>query len=149
MLYRFMVPPSPRFLVHRDIAFAGMVSNFSNTLTAHLQGLWTSAYFSGRLAKDPAAEVHDKQALRKLKYETVLHNRFGNWRYPTDWGDRTPSFIFDAVPYLDLLQHDLGLENHRKKGLLAEITDPYRAADYQDVNDEWQRKHGRAEPASS
>ncbi|KAL6354019.1 hypothetical protein LRP88_12650 [Fusarium phalaenopsidis] len=91
-----------------------MVSNFSNIITAHLQGLWISAYFLGRLAKDPTAAVGDEVSMSKLRYETVLHNRFGKWRYPIDWGNRNPSFIFDAVPYLDLLQRDLGLEPHRK-----------------------------------
>ena len=145
MLHRFIVPPSERFLRNRDIAFAGMVTNFSNTLTAHLQGLWIGAYFSGRLLEDPAAALDDEKSLENLRYEAVLHNRFGHWRYPNDWGNRCPSFIFDAVPYLDLLQRDLGLDNHRKRGFWSELMEPYRPADYQDVNDEWQRKHGHAE----
>ncbi|KAI6784004.1 uncharacterized protein J7T54_004550 [Emericellopsis cladophorae] len=75
MLYHFIVPPAERFLRTRDVAFAGMVSNFSNVITSHLQGLWISAYFSGRLANDPAAAVGDQDALAALRYETVLHNR--------------------------------------------------------------------------
>ncbi|KAK4154120.1 fee1d58e-21ec-4d75-a55d-3a4d30cd2ab5 [Chaetomidium leptoderma] len=134
MLHRFMVPPSARFLQTRDVGFVGVVSNFSNTLTAHLQGLWLGAYFSGRLAPgyDPSATRLD--ALRR---ETAVHNRFGHWRYPVDWGNRAPSFIFDAVPYLDLLQRDLGLEPCRKKGALAEAFSPYGPEDYRTVNDEW------------
>lgn len=133
-LHRFMVPPSARFLRARDVAFVGMVSNFSNALTAHLQGLWVGAYFAGRLApdRDPGAAPLDG-----LRRETVLHNRFGRWRYPVDWGSRAPSFIFDAVPYLDLLLRDLGLKTHRKKGVLAEVFSPYGPEDYRTVNDEW------------
>ncbi|KAK7744842.1 hypothetical protein SLS62_010004 [Diatrype stigma] len=138
MLYHFILPPSPRFLRPRDTAFVGIVSNFSNTITAHLQGLWISAYFSGLLANDaPAAALESDQAMQKLRHETALHNRFGRWRYPTDWGHRNPNFIFDAVPYLDLLQRDLGLRIHRKKGRFAEWYDPYGPRDYRDVDEEW------------
>ncbi|TPX07090.1 uncharacterized protein E0L32_010985 [Thyridium curvatum] len=148
MLHRFMVPAHPKFLARRDVAFVGVVANFSNTLTAHLQGLWVSAYFQGRLVRerDPAARVaasgSGSAELERLRYETVLVNRFGRWRYPTDWGSKAPSFIFDAVPYLDQLQLDLGLEPHRKKGFLAEWYSPYRAGDYRTVTEEWMAKQG-------
>ncbi|KAI8947269.1 hypothetical protein F4801DRAFT_519639 [Xylaria longipes] len=140
MLYHFLVPPSPRFLRNRDIAFAGMVTNFSNAITAHLSGLWISAYFEGKLAIDPAAAADDEAALRALQYETVLLNRWGKWRYPTDWGHKNPNFIFDAVPYFDLLQRDIGLDPHRKKGWFAEMTEPYGPDDYQDTTDEYLTK---------
>lgn len=142
MLYHFIVPSSERLLRTRDIAFIGMVSNFSNIITAHIQGLWISAYFTNRLAKDPAAAVGDEAAMSKLQYETMLHNRFGKWRYPVDWGNRTPCFIFDAVPYLDLLQRDLGLEPHRKPGFWSEIWDAYGPEDYRGINEEWNAKYG-------
>ncbi|KAL6359944.1 hypothetical protein LRP88_05640 [Fusarium phalaenopsidis] len=145
MLYHFLVPPSERLLRTRDIAFIGIVSNFSNIITAHLQGLWISAYFSGRLAKDPAAAVGDEVSMSKLRYETVLHNRFGKWRYPID-GHRNPSFIFDAVPYLDLLQRDLGLDPHRKGGFWSEIWDPYLPPDYRGINEEWKAKYSSDKP---
>ncbi|KAI7287584.1 dimethylaniline monooxygenase (N-oxide forming) [Hortaea werneckii] len=142
MLHRFIVPPSERFLRHRDIAITGMSGNFSNTITAHIQGLWISAYFQGRLAKDPAAAVGNEAAMHDLRYQTVLHNRWGRWRYPTDWGNKAPSFIFDAVPYLDLLQKDLGLSPHRKGGVVAEMWSPYMAKDYRTINEEWARGFG-------
>ena len=141
MLYHFLVPPSERLLRTRDIAFVGVVSNFSNVITAHLQGLWISAYFTGRLANDPGAAVGDEEAMTKLRYETVLYNRFGKWRYPTD-GTKNPSFIFDAVPYLDLLQRDLGLEPNRKGGLWSDVWSPYGPRDYQGVNEDWRKKYG-------
>ncbi|KAI0534927.1 hypothetical protein GGR58DRAFT_480880 [Xylaria digitata] len=141
VLHRFIVPPSSRFLHNRDIAFAGVMSNFSNNMTAHISGLWISAYFQGKLTINPAAAVGDEAALTKLQYDTMLLNRWGKWRYPTDWGHKAPSFIFDAVPYLDLLQRDLGLNPHRKKGWFAEITDPYGPEDYQDITDEWLKKN--------
>ncbi|KJZ74263.1 hypothetical protein HIM_06269 [Hirsutella minnesotensis 3608] len=140
MFYRFLVPPSEAFLRSRDVAFAGMLCNFSNTLTAHLQGLWIAAYFSGLLENDPGAAVGDPEMMQKIEYETVLHNRFGKWRYPADWGNKAPSFVFDAVPYLDLLQRDLGLNPHRKQGFMAEIWSPYGAEDYRHINSEWESK---------
>ncbi|KAI1401813.1 FAD/NAD(P)-binding domain-containing protein [Hypoxylon fuscum] len=137
MLYRFLIPPSPRFLRPRDVAFIGHQTNFSNITTAHITALWISAYFSGKLTRDPAKEIDDDAAMGKLQYETVLHNRFGKWRYPTEWGNKGPNFIFDAVPYLDLLQHDLGLSPFRKGGRLAEMTSPYGPEDYRNINEEW------------
>ncbi|KAL2677357.1 hypothetical protein Neosp_011126 [[Neocosmospora] mangrovei] len=142
MLYHFIVPPSERLLRTRDIAFIGVVSNFSNMITAQIQGLWISAYFLGRLAKDPGAAVGNEESMSRLRYETVLHNRFGKWRYPTDWGHRSPCFIFDAVPYLDLLQRDLGLEIHRKGSFWSEIWSPYGPKDYRGINEEWKAKYG-------
>jgi hypothetical protein len=142
MLHHFLVPPSERFLKTRDIAFTGMVASFSTATTAQVQGLWVAAYFARRLARDPADAVGDEQAMSKLRYEAVLYNRFGRWRYPTDWGSRAPSFIFDAVPYLDLLQRDLGLSPYRKKGPWAEIWHPYGPWDYRSINEEWWKIYG-------
>jgi len=147
MLHNFIVPPSERFLRPRDIAFVGMVGNFSNTISAHIQGLWVSAYFLGSLAKDPAHAVGDEAAMQRLRYQTVLMNRWGKFRYPTDWGNKTPSFVFDAVPYLDLLQKDLGVNPHRKGGAVAEIWSPYMAKDYRTINDEWQKARGSSKIA--
>ncbi|OAQ60241.1 flavin-binding monooxygenase-like family protein [Pochonia chlamydosporia 170] len=115
MLSRFMVPTSEKFLRHRDIVFAGMVSSICNSITAHVQGLWISAYFSTLLKQDPAAIVDDPTALHQLRYETVLHNRFGKWRYP----------------------HDLGLDPRRKGGILSEALKSYGVEDYRGINDEW------------
>ncbi|KAI1415378.1 FAD/NAD(P)-binding domain-containing protein [Hypoxylon sp. FL1857] len=134
MLHRFLVPPSPRFLRPRDVAFIGLQTNFSNVITAHISALWIHAYFSGKLVTDPGKAVDDEEAMGKLQYETMLHNRFGKWRYPTESG---PNFIFDAVPYLDLLQHDLGLNPYRKGGMFAEMSSPYGPEDYRNINQEW------------
>lgn len=137
MLYRFLVPPSPRLLRCRDIAFCGMQNNLSTVTTAYISALWISAYFSGELGRDPGKVVDDREAMNKLQYETVLHNRFGKWRHPTDWGDRSPNFMFDALPYLDMLMQDLGLNPFRKMGRLAEMYSPYKPGDYCNITKEW------------
>ncbi|KAI1384215.1 FAD/NAD(P)-binding domain-containing protein [Hypoxylon trugodes] len=140
MLHRFLIPPSPRFLRPRDIAFIGLQTNFSNITTAHISALWISAYFTGQLTIDPAKAIDDEEALAKLRYETMLHNRFGKWRYPTEWGSKGPNFVFDAVPYFDLLQRDLGLNPFRKGGFLAEIYSSYGPEDYRHITEEWLKK---------
>jgi hypothetical protein len=160
MLYHFVTPAQPHFLRAKDIAFAGYSTNFSNTITAHIQGLWISAFFDGKLARDPSAAVmgltdgdggdpgksvaDNKQlTLERIQYETVLHNRFGKWRYPTDHGSKYPDFAFDALPYLDMLIADLGLQVHRKNGWWMEIAEPYGPADYRNINKEWDKKFGK------
>ncbi|KAK7946985.1 uncharacterized protein PG986_011306 [Apiospora aurea] len=110
-LYRFMVPATDRLLQSRDIAFAGMM------LPAQVLPPKSEA------KKDGGSRIRSK-SLEDVRYETVLHSRFGKWRYPAGNGARFPDFVFDGVPYMDLLLHDLGLRVHRKSGWLAEITEP-------------------------
>jgi hypothetical protein len=155
MLYHFMVPGTAEFLRSKDIAFTGYSTNFSNGTCAHIQGLWISAFFDGTLARDPSSAVaaavagsqaHDQDADKKVSgepmtldevhWQTVLHNRFGKWRYPKDSGAKSPDFIFEAVPFMDMMMADLGLAIHRKKGWFSEITEPYGPADYTTINEE-------------
>ena len=150
-LYRFMVPPSARLLQKRDIAFAGVLLNFSTFLVAYAQAVWINAYFGGELAAavvpplqglaPPGGENEEGEAktVEELQRETVLHARFGKWRYPAGHGEQFPDFVFDALPYVDLLVGDLGLSVHRKGGWWAEMTDPYGPADYKDLVEEFAR----------
>ncbi len=141
-LYRFMIPPS--FIEDRSIAFNGMIQSISTATAAQLQALWLTAYLDGKLSFD------DKSADRPLdskhsveddiQYETILHSQFGKWRYPGGFGARYPDFVFDALPYMDMLLRDLGLESHRKGGWLAECFRPYGPADYKGLIDEWRAK---------
>lgn len=137
--YRFMVPPSAGLLKHRDIAFSGMLMNFSTTIVAHLQALWINAYFRNEVS---FPDWTSPETLEELQYQTVLHSRFGKWRYPGGRGAQQPDFVFDAVPYLDLIASDLGLRVHRKNGMLAEALEPYGPEDYSNVVAEWmERRH--------
>jgi hypothetical protein len=157
-LYRFMVPPSARFLQTRDIAFAGMLLNFSTFMVAHAQSLWIAAYFNDQLPAsvlpplkprptsantttttttptEPGSKTKTKttaetKTLASLRHETLLHARFGKWRYPAGHGAQFPDFVFDGLPYLDVLVRDLGLRVLRKKGWVAEVTEPYGPGDY-------------------
>jgi hypothetical protein len=144
-LTRFMIPPS--LISERSIAFVGMTTTFDTALVAQTQALWATAYLDNKLsvvanahqptnaesfAKDDPSEITD------IQWETALHTQFCKWRYPGGYGKRYPDFVFDAIPYIDLLLNDLGLPNHRKKGQLAEIFDPYGPEDYRGLTQEWQ-----------
>lgn len=143
-LYRFVLPPTERFVRRRDIAFAGVVMNFSVPLMAQLQSLWILALFDGTLPSAVVPQSSDAsfdKSLDDLKYTTVLTSRFGKWRYPAGHGSQFPDFVFDALPYLDQLLGDLGLPIYRKgNGFMAEATSPYGPEDYKEVVSEWQAK---------
>ncbi|KAF1961443.1 dimethylaniline monooxygenase (N-oxide forming) [Byssothecium circinans] len=130
-LYRFIVPPSS--LAKRNIAFAGMTTTISTVVCAQAQALWISAYFDGKLDRLLPPD--------EARWEAVLHSRFVKWRYPLGYGDRLPDFVFDAIPYVDMLLHDLGVESRRKKSLWAHWTHPYGPEDYKGIVGEWAESH--------
>ncbi|KAI5457692.1 hypothetical protein BGZ63DRAFT_364490 [Mariannaea sp. PMI_226] len=139
-LYHFIAPPSAKFLATRDIAFAGILMNFTVSTIAHAQSLWINAYFDDKISGMPTAT--DVDGVAKFQHEAVLHSRFCKWRYPAGYGHKYPDFVFDAVPYLDLLLSDMGLNKYRKGGgMKAEMMDPYGPEDYRDIVDEWKAKH--------
>jgi cation diffusion facilitator CzcD-associated flavoprotein CzcO len=132
-LYRFMAPPST-MLSDPSIAFAGMITTISTPLCATLQALWVTAYLSSTMSRTACSTVEaEKQA--------ILHARSGRWRYPCGYGGRFPDFVFDAVPYLDMLLRDLGLEHKRKGSWWKEIFEAYGPEDYAGVVEEWREKH--------
>jgi hypothetical protein len=136
-LYHFIAPPSSHFLKTRDLAFVGLVLSFSTPMIAHVQSAWVSAYFDDKISslpRNPSSEF-----MSRFQHEAALHNRFGKWRYPSGFGHSLPDFVFDAVPYLDLLLQDMGLPVHRKGGMLAEITSPYGPEDYATLVDDWKK----------
>lgn len=142
MLYRGMAPPSASMLRYRDIAFCGMMSNLVGPMNAHLQSLWVVAYMTRKLVRDKAADTTDASAMRALQWENILHNRFGKWRYPADWGTKKPpSVMLDSVPYWDMLLKDMGLDwNRGRGGLLARLFVPYMPRDYAGIVPEWRAK---------
>lgn len=131
-LYRFIVPPSR--VNDRNIVFAGMVSSVSTASAANAQALWISVFLDGKL---------DRMALtpQEITDEVMLHTQWGKWRYPCGYGANFPDFVFDALPYMDLLYKDLGLKVNRKKGWFAEITEPYSPRDFVGLVDEWVESH--------
>ncbi|OCL10663.1 hypothetical protein AOQ84DRAFT_374704, partial [Glonium stellatum] len=129
-LYRLMVPPTQ--LGTRSIAFAGMLTNITTAITASTQALWISAFFDGELDRLAAGE-------EEARWEAVKAACWGRWRYPCGYGGRVPDFVFDAVPYMDMLLKDLGLRNRRKGGW-REVLEPYGVEDYRGLVGEWKGK---------
>jgi hypothetical protein len=149
-LAKFMVPLP--FIRERSLAFMGITMTINTTLIAQTQALWISAYFRGDLT--PTATDRCPLAVRAasdtkmedtsdidLAWETALHSEFGKYRYPAGFGRRNPDFVFDAIPYVDLMLRDLGLSTERKQGLLARCFQPYGAEDYRGLVNEWKLKH--------
>lgn len=131
-LYRLIAPPS-QTCSKRTLAFAGMTMTTSTALMAQTQALWISAYFDGALTRNP----HDAAA---ATWSALLHSQFGRWRYPCGYGAWVPDFVFDAIPYVDMLLRDLGLETRRKGSWWRDIIVPYGVADYRGLVDEWTEK---------
>ena len=141
-LYRFMVPPA--YINDRSIGFSGMMMSIHTSCCAQTQALWLTAYFAGgllhdrRLSKEYRDNAHPKDFDdEKVKWETILQSQFGKWRYPVGYGKRFPDFVFDAIPYIDMLLKDLGLRWLRKKNRWNEWLDPYGPQDYRGLIDEW------------
>lgn len=148
-LARFMIPLSTT--KQRSLAFMGIPMTINTTLIAQAQALWISAYFGGQLT--PTSTERCPPAIRAasdskseddadldLAWETTLHSEFGKYRYPGGFGKRNPDFVFDAIPYVDLMLRDLGLSTERKSGFLARTFQPYGAEDYKGLVDEWKAK---------
>lgn len=143
-LYRFMVPPA--FISDRSIGFVGAVMSLTTSICAQTQALWITAYLDGRLplpvASSRAGEEEATATEDDVLWETTLHSQFGKWRFPIGYGPVVPEFVFEALPYTDLLLKDLGLESHRKNGKLAEWFEPYGPEDYRGLVAEWKRNEG-------
>jgi hypothetical protein len=133
-MYRFMVPPA--IAARRNLAFAGMLSTITTSIIATVQGIWISAFFDEQLDRFPDSQDD-------IRWQTVLHTQFGKWRHPTSYGPAFPDFVFDAVPYVDMLLRDLKIKSHRKAGTMADIFDPYGPEDYVGLVDEWRSSHAR------
>lgn len=126
-LYRGIAPPGLTADGDRSLVFLKMVSSTSNMIIAELQALWSYAYLEGELA------IRNDT----VKWQTALASRFGKRRYPCGFGAIYPDFVFDSVPYADLLMRDLGLQNRRKSNVFKEIFEGYSIHDYKGIIDEW------------
>lgn len=156
-LYRFMVPTDAALLAAHDVVFLGGIMSITTATIAQTQALWMTAYFDGRIPSissstmEVSASTSDPrplntgkltdvapaaaQQITPVQHSAALHNRFGKWRYLGYGG--FPDFVFDAVPYIDLLLGDLGVKTRRKSGFLKEILEPYTPKDYIGVVQEW------------
>ena len=147
-LYRFMVPPA--LYSERSLAFAGVVQSISTVYIAQAQAVWITAYFGGYNAPALSQFKGDqKKMVDHISWQTMLHTQYGKWRCPGGYGSRFPDFVYDGIPYMDLLLKDLGLRNKRKGSFFQELFSPYLTSDYAGIVDEWRTKSQKHEVVSS
>ncbi|KAB2568645.1 hypothetical protein DBV05_g12676 [Lasiodiplodia theobromae] len=57
----------------------------------------------------------------RVRYDAILHARYGAWRYPAGFGGVLPDFFFDTLPLFDLMLAELGLPRWRKGSFVKEV----------------------------
>lgn len=130
--YRFIVPST--MLKSRNLAFAGMVSTVSTAVCATVQAAWIAAFLDDKL--DRIAETPEE-----ITQEIMLHTQWGKWRYPCGYGASLPDFVFEGLPYANMLMRDMGLRTHRKTSWVKELLEPYTPPDFASILDEWVDSH--------
>ncbi|KAL3493525.1 hypothetical protein BJX62DRAFT_249364 [Aspergillus germanicus] len=170
-LTRFIVPVG-KLGRERSVAFIGVPMTINMSLIAQTQALWVTAFFSNRLSlEETATETcpgdvaallekttastasspeftstqSQSQAQANVIWETALHTQFGYHRYPGGLGKRNPDFVFDAIPYVDVLLKDLGVSGVRKESSgWKRFVEPCGPEDYRGFMEEWIAKEGLA-----
>lgn len=130
--YRFIVPST--MLESRNIAFAGMVSTVSTAVCAAVQAAWIVAFLDGNL--DRLAESPEE-----VKQEIMLHTQWGKWRFPSGYGASLPDFVFESLPYVNMLMKDMSLNTYRKSSRAKELLEAYTPPDFDGMWSEWLVQH--------
>ncbi|GMG07316.1 unnamed protein product [Aspergillus oryzae] len=132
-LARFIVPPG--LWDDHCIAFLGTITTFNTPLVAEVQALWALVYLNH------GSELHHHhQGKESIINETALHTEFCALRSPAGHGVRTADFVFEIMPYLDLLLGDLGLKTARKGSWWKNLFVPHQPKDYAGLVEEWKRR---------
>ncbi|KAF5594883.1 dimethylaniline monooxygenase [Fusarium subglutinans] len=129
-LYRGMAPPGPTSRSDNSIVFIKMVHSTANIIIAETQALWAYAYLNNMIDID-------KDRVYK---ETALSSCYGRLRYPCGFSAWYPEFVYDTVPYADMLLRDLGVCSRRKQSVTQEVFSGYTIQDYKGINREWAEK---------
>lgn len=131
-LYRFLIPCTQPLSSSHSIAFLGMATTASTMLITQAQALWVAAYFYHPDSMTRSLETTE------VKWSTALHTQYCKWRYGVGGhGNRRPDFVFDAMPYIDLLLKDLGMKPQRKETRLKEWVEAYGVEDYRGLVEEF------------
>lgn len=130
-LARFMVPPE--LWDDHSIAILGTVATFNTPLVAEVQALWALVY----LNHAPELSRHHLQDKKSALREATLHSEFVALRSPTNHGSRNADFVFEVLPYLDMLLRDLGLRTARKGSWWRNLFVPHQPRDYAGLVEEW------------
>ncbi|KAL4756409.1 uncharacterized protein BDW70DRAFT_166139 [Aspergillus foveolatus] len=129
-LARFIVPPV--LWDDHSIAFLGTVTTFNTPLVTEVQALWALVYLNH--GSQLHYNHHDKESLVR---KTALHTEFCALRSPADHGARNADFVFEVLPYLDMLLQDLGLRTARKGSWWKNLFLPHQPRDYAGLVEEW------------
>ncbi|KAL2857606.1 hypothetical protein BJX68DRAFT_278798 [Aspergillus pseudodeflectus] len=132
-LARFIVPP--KLWDNHSIAMLGTVTTFNTSLVTEVQALWALIYLNH--GSDLAYHHQDKELILR---ETALHTEFCALRSPADHGARNADFVFEVLPYLDLLLGDLGLRTMRKGSWWRNLFVPHQPRDYAGLVEEWKAR---------
>ncbi|KAJ5337277.1 monooxygenase [Penicillium brevicompactum] len=131
-LARFIVPLG--LWDDHSIAFLGALNTFSTSIVAEVQALWALVYLNH------GSELHQHGNKESRVRETALHTEFCSLRSPMGHGVRTPDFVFEVMPYLDLLLGDLGMSTSRKGSWWEDLFVPHRPRDYAGLVEEWKMR---------
>ncbi|RKK75148.1 hypothetical protein BFJ69_g7897 [Fusarium oxysporum] len=126
-LYRGMAPPGLTSRSDNSIVFIKMVHSTANIIIAETQALWAYAYLNGTIDIDKD----------KVYKETTLSSCYGRLRYPCGFSAWYPEFVYDTVPYADMLLRDLGVRSQRKRTATQEVFSGYTIQNYKGINREW------------
>lgn len=137
-LYRYMIPPTKRFLQSCNLAFLAADNPLHFVTATQVQALWITAFFDGRMHHLQSTNL----GFQQVRNDTVLLTEYERLRRPKlagGVGEKHGEFVFDCLPYLDLLLHDIGLQQNRKRTIWKEWFEPYGMADYEGLVEEWMR----------
>lgn len=132
-LFRFLAPPGLTAQGDRSIAFAGFTTNLLGHIRNEIAGLWIYAYMNNKLS----ADIYPGVGQPDYHYNAALTNRYCKLRFPYGFGSRFPDFVFEQIPWFDVLLRDLGLEARRKGPWWREWFVPYGQSDYRGLTAEW------------
>ncbi|KAL4885740.1 hypothetical protein BJY04DRAFT_179152 [Aspergillus karnatakaensis] len=129
-LARFMVPPE--LWDDHSISILGTTITFHTPLVAEVQALWALVYLNH--ASELTRHHMDNESVIR---EAILHSEFVALRSPTNHGPRHADFVFEVLPYLDMLLTDLGLRTARKGSWWRNLFVPHQPTDYAGLVEEW------------
>ncbi|KAL4971000.1 uncharacterized protein BDV14DRAFT_162460 [Aspergillus stella-maris] len=139
-LARLMVPPS--LWEDHSIAILGIVTTFNTPLVTEVQALWALVYLNHPDALELTRNTpKDKESALR---EATLHSEFVALRSPTNHGSRNADFVFEVLPYLDLLLGNLGLRTARKQSWWRNLFVPHQPGDYAGLVEEWKGRKIKA-----
>ncbi|KAL2854078.1 hypothetical protein BJX68DRAFT_232778 [Aspergillus pseudodeflectus] len=139
-LARFMVPP--KLWDDHSITILGTVTTFNTPLVTEVQALWALVY----LNHGSELTRHHLQDKESALREATLHSEFVALRSPTNHGSRNADFVFEVLPYLDILLRDLGLRTARKGSWWRNLFLPHQPRDYAGLVEEWKARVSCPEP---